>query len=234
MPAQIEDSALPTRSATADAALVVRGLECQRGERSLFAGLDILAPAGTIVWVRGANGRGKTTLLRTLAGLSQPAAGTIVRRGPAAGWRLLYLAHANALKEDLSVRESLAFLLRIHGDEPAAASLDAALGRLGLLSRRDAPVRTLSQGQRRRVALARLAAAFHRPGMWLLDEPYDALDADGATSLDALLALHARCGGITVLTSHLPVSLTDPRPSVVQLDATGPVPTAISVGVAAA
>lgn len=234
MPAQIEDPALPARSAMAAAALVVRGLACERGERSLFAGLDLMAPAGTIVWVRGANGQGKTTLLRTLAGLSAPAAGTIVRRGRAAGWRLLYLAHANALKEDLSVRESLGFLLRIHGEEPATASLDAALDRVGLLSRRDAPVRTLSQGQRRRVALARLAAAFHRPGVWLLDEPYDALDVDGATTLDAMLALHARCGGITVLTSHLPLSLTDPRPTVVELDASRPGPTATGADAAGA
>jgi heme exporter protein A len=124
------------------------------------------------------------------------------------------------LKEDLSVGESLAFLLRVHGDEPKAGSIDAALQCLGLAARKDAPVRTLSQGQRRRVALARLAAAFHRPGVWLLDEPYDALDVDGSAALDAMLALHARCGGITVLTSHLPLSLTDPRPTIVQLDAT--------------
>ena len=118
MPAQLENPALPTGAAASAAALVVSGLECQRGERPLFAGLDFTAHAGAIVWVRGANGRGKTTLLRTLAGLSAPSAGTIVRRGAAAGWKLLYLAHANALKEDLSVRESLAFLLRVHGDEP--------------------------------------------------------------------------------------------------------------------
>jgi heme exporter protein A len=219
VPAQLEDPAMPTGATASAAALVVSGLECQRGERPLFAGLDFTAPAGSIVWVRGANGRGKTTLLRTLAGLSAPSAGTIVRRGAAAGWKLLYLAHANALKEDLSVGESLAFLLRVQGDEPKAGAIDAALDCLGLASRKDAPVRTLSQGQRRRVALARLAAAFHRPGVWLLDEPYDALDVDGAAAVDAMLALHARRGGIAVLTSHLPLSLTDPRPSIVQLDA---------------
>ena len=141
-------------AATATPALVVSGLECQRGERPLFTGLDFTAPAGAIVWVRGANGRGKTTLLRTLAGLSAPSAGTIVRRGACAGWKLLYLAHANALKEDLSVGESLAFLLRVHGEEPRAGSIDAALECLDLGSRKHAAVRTLSQGQRRRVALA--------------------------------------------------------------------------------
>ena len=233
MPAQNEDPVLPA-AATAATALVVSGLECQRGERPLFTGLDFTAPAGSIVWVRGANGRGKTTLLRTLAGLSAPSAGTIVRRGAAAGWKLLYLAHANALKEDLSVAESLAFLLRVHGEEPGAGAIDAALDCLDLRSRRDAPVRTLSQGQRRRVALARLAAAFHRPGLWLLDEPYDALDVDGAAAVDALLALHARCGGITVLTSHLPLSLTDPCPSIVQLDASAVTRTARAADVTAA
>ena len=234
MPAQLEDPALPTAAAAATAALVVSGLECQRGERPLFAGLDFTAPAGSIVWVRGANGRGKTTLLRTLAGLSAPSAGTIDRRGAAAGWKPLYLAHANALKDDLSVGESLSFLLRVHGEEPQTGAIDAALECLDLHARKDAAVRTLSQGQRRRVALARLAAAFHRPGLWLLDEPYDALDVDGAAAVDALLALHARCGGITVLTSHLPLSLTDPRPSIVQLDASAVTRTARAAGVAAA
>jgi heme exporter protein A len=205
-----------------DAALVVQGLECRRGERALFAGLDFVAAAGGIVWIRGANGQGKTTLLRTLAGLSAPAAGTIVRRGAAASWRLLYLAHANALKEDLTVGESLAFLLRIGGDEVRAPTLATALERFGLASRRDAPVRTLSQGQRRRVALARLAAS-GRPALWLLDEPYDALDANGVAALDELLAGHAREGGIVILTSHLPLSITVPCPTVVQIEAATPV-----------
>ena len=226
MPAQLEDPALPTRAPASPAALVVSGLECSRGERSLFQGLDFSAPAGSIVWIRGANGQGKTTLLRTLAGLSSPAAGTVVRRGEAAGWKPLYLAHANALKEDLTVREALAFLLRLHGDPPAAPVIDAALERLGLASRRDAPIRTLSQGQRRRVALARLAVAVDRPGVWLLDEPYDALDVNGVAVLDALLALHAGRGGITVLTSHLPLSIATPRPSVVQLDPASAAPLA--------
>lgn len=231
MPAQLEDPALLIRATSSVAALVVSGLECRRGERPLFTGLDFTAHAGSIVWVRGANGRGKTTLLRTLAGLSAPSAGTIVRRGAAAGWALLYLAHANALKEDLSVGESLAFLLRVHGDAPKTSAIAAALQCLGLASRKDAPVRTLSQGQRRRVALARLAAAFHRPGVWLLDEPYDALDADGVAALDAMLALHARRGGITVLTSHLPLSLAEPPPSIIQLDASVPAPMGSAAGV---
>lgn len=234
MPAQPEDPALPTRVYASDAALSVSGLECSRGERSLFQGLHFSAPAGAIVWIRGANGQGKTTLLRTLAGLSPPAAGTIARSGEAAGWTLLYLAHSNALKEDLTVRESLSFLLRLHGGRAAASAIDAALERLGLATRHDAPVRTLSQGQRRRVALARLAFAADRPGVWLLDEPYDALDVDGVAILDALLALHAGRGGITVLTSHLPLAIAAPRPSIVLLDAAGAAPRAAGAGSASA
>jgi heme exporter protein A len=218
VPEPIEETAAAPRTRADHAALVVRGLDCRRGERPLFAALDFDAPAGAIVWIRGANGQGKTTLLRTLAGLSAPSAGSIARRGAAARWPLLYLAHANALKEDLTVAESLAFLLRIGGNGAVVpARVDAALQRFGMLSRRHAPVRTLSQGQRRRVALARLAAS-SRPAIWLLDEPYDALDADGAATLDELLAGHAREGGILVLTSHLPVTITAPRPVVVQLE----------------
>ena len=199
-----------------DAALVVAGLACQRGERALFSGLDFTAQGGEIIWVRGTKGQGKTTLLRTMAGFSAPAAGTVVRRGAAAHWPLLYLAHANALKDDLTVAESLRFLLRLSGTAPTPSLLADALARFGLASRRDAPVRTLSQGQRRRVALGRLAACA-APAIWLLDEPYDALDAAGLETLDALLAAHARRGGIIVLTSHLPLAITAPRPVVVQL-----------------
>ncbi|MEO6364103.1 MAG: cytochrome c biogenesis heme-transporting ATPase CcmA [Caldimonas sp.] len=197
--------------------LVLTGLACGRGERLLFDGLDLVAPAGQIVWVRGANGRGKTTLLRTLAGLSAPAAGSFELRGDVALHAPLYLGHANALKDDLTVAESLRFLLRLDGADDAAAAL-AALDLLGMASRRDAPVRTLSQGQRRRVALARLAA-HSRPALWLLDEPYDALDAPGAAVLDALLTAHARRGGIVVIASHLPLAIADPLPRELSLEA---------------
>ena len=197
---------------------MLTGVACERGERLLFAALDLHVAAGSIAWLRGANGRGKTTLLRTIAGLSKPAAGRIERRGAAASWPCLYLAHANALKDDLSAAESLRFLLRLadldHGDE----HVDAALTRVGMAGRRHAPVRTLSQGQRRRVALARLAAATG-PALWLLDEPYDALDDDGVALLDGILAEHAGRGGIVVLTSHLPLRVASPAPVEVQLGA---------------
>lgn len=210
--------------------LRVHGLVCQRGERRLFEPLTFALGVGAIVWLRGANGQGKTTLLRTLAGLASPAEGTITwESGPGGDGdgsdeggpsgdspRPVYVAHANALKDDLTVAESLRFLLLLDGCIAAPARLDAALARFALDSRRDAFVRTLSQGQRRRVALARLAAM---PGArpWLLDEPYDALDAAGIACLDALLVEHARRGGSVILTSHMALSIDDPVPERIEL-----------------
>jgi len=207
----------PRQPASADAAtatIVVRDVECRRGDRVLFAPASFVVAPGAIVWIRGANGQGKTTLLRTLAGLSAPAAGEIVRSGASAP--PLYLAHANALKDDLTVAESLRFLLQLAGEPIDAHAVDAALERFAIASRRNAFVRTLSQGQRRRVALARLAAQ-REPLPWLLDEPFDALDAAGVAVLADVIAAHARRGGSVVLTSHLPVPIDDPAPLVVQL-----------------
>lgn len=197
--------------------LSVQGLECRRGERSLFGAVSFVVHRGEIVWLRGANGQGKTSLLRTLAGLSAPEAGTIEWSQARARPRLLYIAHANALKEDLSVTESLRFLLRLGGDAPADAAITASLERFGMASRRDAPVRTLSQGQRRRVALARLAAQCE-PSTWLLDEPFDALDATGIETLNAIIVEHARRGGSIVMTSHVPLAIAEPAPLVVMLE----------------
>lgn len=204
-------------AAAGDAVLTVLDLACRRGDRVLFAPTSFVVGPGSIVWLRGANGQGKTTLLRTLAGLSAPSVGRIVWAGaPELVPHPLYLAHANALKEDLTVAESLRFLLHLGGSRVEGGAVDAALERFGMTSRRDAFVRTLSQGQRRRVALARLAAERElRP--WLLDEPFDALDAAGVDLLAAVIAGHARRGGSVVLTSHLPVPIDDPAPAVVQL-----------------
>lgn len=197
-------------------ALAAVDLACRRGDRILFQGLQLEVQAGQVVWLRGANGRGKTSLLRLLAGLSTPEAGQVAWGGGAR--QLVYIAHANALKEDLTVLECLRFLARLHGRNESDARLTEALQLFGMASRRDAPVRTLSQGQRRRVALSRLAVA-DTPAVWILDEPFDALDTDGIATLNALLTRHAARGGSVVLTSHQPLTLTQPEPSVVQLDA---------------
>jgi heme exporter protein A len=211
------DDQARSATAAADAVLIVRDLECRRGDRVLFAPTSFVVAAGAIVWIRGANGQGKTTLLRTIAGLSAPAAGEIVWAGaPELVPRPLYLAHANALKEDLTVAESLRFLLHLAGSHVDGRDVDAALERFGMASRKDAFVRTLSQGQRRRVALARLAAQ-RELLPWLLDEPFDALDAAGVELLAGVIAQHARRGGSVVLTSHLPLPIDEPAPVTVEL-----------------
>jgi heme exporter protein A len=197
--------------------LVVDGLGCRRGERALFGAVSFAVQAGEIVWLRGANGQGKTTLLRTLAGLSAADEGTVVWGGTRTTPPCLYIAHANALKEDLSATESLRFLVQLSGRETNAAEIDAALEHFAMASRRDALVRTLSQGQRRRVALARLAIA-SGASTWLLDEPFDALDAAGIETLDALLRSHAQRGGSVVLTSHVALTIDDPSPLEVRLE----------------
>lgn len=195
----------------------------------MFSGLDFVLPPGRIVWLRGRNGRGKTSLLRLLAGLCAPGHGYIQIDGRSlrqAGelWRShrIYVAHANALKDDLSVAESLQFLARLQGDAVSSEAIAAALQQLGMRALQHAPVRTLSQGQRRRAALARLALANARPsadpGVWLLDEPYDALDDQATQALDALLAAHARRGGSALIASHLPLGLRDPVPGSLNLD----------------
>lgn len=198
--------------------LRVRELECQRGGRTLFAPLSFDLEAGRVVWIRGANGQGKTTLLRTLAGLTPAAGGTIAWSGAPTATTppLVYIAHANALKDDLSAFESLAFLLRLGGAAASADDIVAALDRLGVGHRRAAPVRTLSQGQRRRVALARLVAE-GRPLPWLLDEPFEALDTEGIDLVTALVTSHARRGGSVVVTSHLALPVAEPAPIVVPL-----------------
>ncbi len=182
---------------------------CRRGERLLFSGLDETLAPGQMLWLRGGNGRGKTSLLRLVAGLAAPERGQILwgdaptRRNADFAARLVYVAHANALKDDLTAAESLAFLARVHGrlhDEQAPA-LRAALARLGLAGRERTPTRALSQGLRRRVALARLALET-APGLWVLDEPFDALDVAGTATLHALLAAHRARGGSVLLTSH--------------------------------
>jgi heme exporter protein A len=183
--------------------LLARGLACRRGSRRLFAGLELALWPAELLWLRGRNGSGKTSLLRAIAGLAAPERGQLLIDGePAAARRGgVFIGHANALKDELTVAESLEFLLRLHGFDGAAARIDIALDYWNLLRLRAAPVRTLSQGQRRRLALARLVVEEHA-SLWLLDEPFDALDTDGIERLNALLADHLRRDGSVLLTSH--------------------------------
>ncbi|MEO7151195.1 MAG: cytochrome c biogenesis heme-transporting ATPase CcmA [Burkholderiaceae bacterium] len=191
------------------ATLVLDDLGCRRGNRLLFRGVSFDVAPGQARWLRGRNGCGKTSLLRLAAGLGGPASGRVlyggipVRRAAGVARRITYVGHANALKEDLTVTEALQFLARLQGRDAAPASVLRALDRIGLSNRRDAAVRTLSQGQRRRASLARLAFETGA-SLWILDEPYDSLDAEGIERVDALLTEHLGRGGSVLLTSHQP------------------------------
>lgn len=179
--------------------LQARGLACRRGRDWLFRDLSFELQPGQLVWLRGFNGSGKTTLLRTVCGLARPDEGELVWPGDAGR---VYVGHLNAMKDDLSASEALQFISRLHGGDAGMDRIGQALRELGVHHRRHALVRTLSQGQRRRVALARLALET-RPALWILDEPFEALDADGIAAVQALIRAHlARRGGV-LLTSHL-------------------------------
>jgi heme exporter protein A len=182
-------------------------LACGRGDHRLFSDLDFLLQAGELLHIRGSNGSGKTTLLRTLCGLTKPDAGGVywsgerieqVREQYAA--RLVYLGHLNGIKEDLSGHENLALALRLSGKESDARDVDAALAEWGLRGREDLPVKVLSQGQKRRVALARLR--LQKADLWILDEPFTALDARAVTQLRDLIEQQLGGGGMVVLTTH--------------------------------
>jgi len=195
--------------------LTAQDLQARRGRRELFSGLQLAAAPGQLLRVTGANGAGKTTLLRTLVGLSSPTAGTvcwqdvpITRQREPYHRALAYLGHAAALKDELSAIENLRMLCALGGDDVAGPAAAAALADAGLKGRERLPARVLSQGQRRRVALARLCLAAHRP-LWVLDEPFNALDTAATHWLAGLVRAQLARGGIVVLTSHQPVPLDD-------------------------
>jgi heme exporter protein A len=200
-------------------------LECLRGERRLFAALSFVAEAGSLLWVVGANGSGKTSLLRILSTLLPPDSGEVRWRGDSVrglgeAYRaeLLYLGHAPAVKDDLTGLENLDFALRQHGVAAGKQSVLAALDEFGLGGREDLPARSLSQGQKRRVALARLALGGGK-ALWVLDEPFTALDAVAVGLVRRHLALQLERGGVVVLTSHQDVDLAGLRVHRLALDA---------------
>ena len=185
-------------------------LTVRRGTEVLFKALDFELQAGQLVWLRGSNGSGKTSLLRVLAGLSRPDGGSLSWNGQpltqsdAYRAQLVYMGHANALKDDLTALEALRFLTTVHGRACPQDRMEAALRRMGVFHRRKLPVRMLSQGQRRRVALARLVLE-DRPGFWVLDEPFDALDDAGLALVQELFRENVQRGGTVLFTSHIAV-----------------------------
>jgi heme exporter protein A len=191
--------------------LEVRGLACTRNERRLFADLNFSLSAGDALLIDGPNGSGKTSLLRLLCGLGLLDAGKICWRGrDVDDYRAEYLAdvayvgHANGIKLDLTARENLQFA-RALGHAGSAATATKALAEVGLAGFADAPCGKLSAGQRRRVALARLFVLEAR--LWLLDEPFTALDARAVLRFEALLRAHLDNGGLLILTTHRSVDL---------------------------
>ena len=192
--------------------LEVSNLKCVRGERPLFEGLGFRLQSGQLLYLRGANGAGKTSLLRLLCGLSRPEAGQILWNATpiddqAEVFRqdLFYLGHHNALQEALTVDENLAFYAALAGTRPDAANTALALERMGLRACQRRLVRHLSQGQKRRVALSRLMLS--KASLWVLDEPFVALDQDSITLLAGVVSAHLQHGGMAVLTSHQQVDI---------------------------
>ncbi len=176
------------------ASLNARDLACQRGDRLLFAGLSFSLGAGQALQVAGANGIGKSSLIRILAGLARPFAGSVDRQGAVA-----LVDERPALDTHLPLAKALAFWRGIDG--PGELPLE----QLGLENLLDVPVRYLSTGQKKRAALARLIG--QQAAVWLLDEPLNGLDSAAVGMVEALVAEHCASGGIVLAASHQPISL---------------------------
>lgn len=192
--------------------LAVSDLACSRGDHPLFSGLSFQLEAGQLLQVQGENGRGKTSLLRTLCGFMAPVAGEIRWRGQLVAelgedyrGQLLYLGHHNAIKDELSALENLQISAGLAGCALDESEAVAALRRMGLKGRELLPVKVLSQGQRRRVALARMLVA--DAPLWVLDEPLTALDVGAVGLIQELLGEHLARAGMVIFTTHQPLAV---------------------------
>ena len=187
--------------------LAAAHLSCIRGTQTLFRDLSLQLDAGQWLYLQGENGAGKTSLLRILAGLALPAEGAVTWQGTPIGQQrsiyhadMLYLGHHASLKEDLTLTENLRSLMAMDGLKVTDAAIRDALIRMGLAKRQHLPARVLSAGQKRRGLLTRLLL---RPAkLWILDEPFNALDVKAIADLQDCLTAHLANGGMIVLTSH--------------------------------
>ncbi len=202
--------------------LSVANLECMRGDRRLFSGLSFRLAAGEILHVKGKNGSGKTTLLRAVAGLVLPEAGEI-RWGDGGAQRLeeeflreiLYFGHLNGVKDELTPFENLQIHGALRNMDVSEAHVAAVLKRMGLRRCYDLPVKVLSQGQKKRVALARLL--IESATLWILDEPFTALDVSAVELLQSMLLEHVERGGMVILTTHQEMAIGSGRLQTIEL-----------------
>lgn len=205
--------------------LELNNLACERDGRVLFSGLDAVIDKGDLVQIEGPNGCGKTTLLRAMTGLLPDYHGDILWRGePIEKKRveylseLLFLGHLPGVKKTLSPRENLTFLSRLHQAVDVDA-IDSSLAKVGLYGYEDTPGQQLSAGQLRRIALARLYLS--QAPIWILDEPFTAIDKQGVANLESLFIEHASQGGCVILTTHQTPAL--PRLKRIDLQAYSPI-----------
>jgi heme exporter protein A len=189
-----------------DYSLTVEHLQCIRDDRVLFDDLNFTLSAGQMLQIEGRNGCGKTSLLRILCGLTLPTAGIVYWKNQdiqdinSSYWATLaYIGHANGVKADLTPLENLAMTPALAAT-PTSTPLANALEQVGLYGFEDVPTRTLSAGQQRRVALARLLVS--QAPLWILDEPFTALDKAAIRMIEGWLDAHIKRGGMTILTSH--------------------------------
>lgn len=201
-----------------------KDLTCVRGERTLFSHLNFALQEGELLLVQGANGSGKTSLLRMVCGLMAPEFGEVLWCGEKIDAaresyhaEMAYFGHAPAVKEDLSAFENLDFACRLAGIPVNPDEVKGALGHLGLGHCLNLPAKSLSQGQRRRVALSRLLLAKAR--LWILDEPLTALDQAALKLVQSLLGEHLRQGGMALLTTHQSVTIPGITPKILDLSA---------------
>ncbi len=213
-----------SNSAVARNGLSVCGLELERGERLLFRGLAFEAPPGTLVRLAGENGTGKTSLLRLLTGLMVPDAGEILYKGESITKLredfhrdLVYIGHMNGVKDDLSARENVRIAARLGNLIVTDSQINEALGAVGLTDFTEHTTGELSQGQRRRVALARLFVSEMKP-VWILDEPFTALDVQSVANLSDAVARHVRAGGIVIYTTHQECAVDVPEEKKLTVD----------------